>query len=58
MMRRFDILYLLSALLAATILYFAWTREFVTNIWLVLALIATLQPAIYYVLWYARKKYS
>jgi hypothetical protein len=58
MMRRLDILYLLSVLLAATALYFVWTRELVTNIWLVLALIATLQPAIYYVLWNARKKYS
>ncbi|PVY44122.1 hypothetical protein [Pontibacter virosus] len=58
MMRRINMPYLLSVLLAAVAFYFAWSREFVTNAWLALALIATLQPAIYLVLRHARNRYS
>ena len=50
--------YLLSVLLAAVVFYFTWTGGFLANPWLALALIATLQPAIYYVLRHARKRYS
>ncbi|WP_299984417.1 hypothetical protein [uncultured Pontibacter sp.] len=58
MMRRINMPYLLSVLVAAAAFYFAWSREFVTNVWLALALIATLQPAIYLVLRHARNRYS
>ena len=58
MMRRINLPYLLSVLLAAAAFYFAWSREFVTNFWLALALIATLLPAIFLVLRHARNRYS
>ncbi len=58
MMKRLNMPYLLSVLLAAVAFYIAWSREFVTNPWLALALIAVLQPAIYYALRHARNRYS
>ncbi|MCP2042692.1 hypothetical protein [Pontibacter sp. HSC-36F09] len=58
MMRRINVPYLLLVLLAAVAFYFAWSREFVTNVWLALALIATLLPAIYLVLRHARNRYG
>jgi multisubunit Na+/H+ antiporter MnhG subunit len=58
MMKRLNMPYLLSVLLAAVVFYFAWTSEFISNPWLALALIAILQPAIYYALRHARNRYS
>ncbi|MDO6390472.1 hypothetical protein Q4E40_10075 [Pontibacter sp. BT731] len=58
MMRRINVPYLLSVLLAAAAFYFAWSRELVTNVWLALALMATLLPAVYLVLRHARDRYG
>ena len=52
-MQRINLPYLLAA-----VAFFAWPREFVTNSWLALALIATRLPAIFPVLRYVRNRYS
>jgi predicted small integral membrane protein len=58
MLRRINGPYLLSALLAYAMFYVAWSGEFVTNIWLALALILTLQPLIYLVLRQVRNRFG
>jgi hypothetical protein len=58
MMQRINVPFLLSALLAYTVFYIAWSSTFVTNIWLALALIATLQPLIYLVLRQVRNRFG